>query len=129
MAARGVRGATIAEANSKESIIGCTKELLEALVRANGLRVEDVACAWFTTTRDLNAEFPAAGARELGWTTTALLCGHEMEVPGALQRVVRVMLLVNSEKRQDEMRHVYLKEARKLRPLPEDSAGAQSKHA
>ncbi len=129
MAARGIRGATIAEANTKESIIACAKELLEALVRANGLRPEEIACAWFTTTRDLNAEFPAAGARELGWTATALLCGHEMDVPGALQRVIRVMLLVNSDKRQDEMKHVYLKEARSLRPLPDDPAWAQGKHA
>ncbi len=124
MASRGVRGATIAEVNTKECIVACTRELLDAMMRDNGLRVEDVACAFFTTTGDLNAEFPAVGARQMGWTHTALLCGHEMDVPGALGRVIRVMLVVNSERPQDQMVHVYLKDARQLRPLAEDSAGA-----
>ena len=109
----------MAEANSREAILGATKDLLQELVRANDLHVEDVACAFFTTTRDLNAEFPAVGAREMGWTQVALLCGHEMDVPGAMSSVIRVMLVVNTEKRQDEIVHVYLKEARRLRPATE----------
>ena len=116
MDSRGIRGATIAEANSRQAILGATKELLQEMVRANDLHVEDVACVFFTTTRDLDAEFPAVGARAMGWTQVALLCGHEMDVPGAMSSVIRVMLVVNTGKRQDEIVHVYLKEARRLRP-------------
>ncbi len=116
MASRGIRGATVAEANTREAIVAGVQELLQELVRANDLRIEEVACAFFTTTRDLNAEFPAVGARELGWNDVALLCGHEMDVPGAMASVIRVMLVVNTDKRADEMVHVYLKEARNLRP-------------
>ena len=120
MDSRGIRGATIAEANSREAILVATKELLHELMRANDLQVEDVACGFFTTTRDLDAEFPAVGAREMGWTQVALLCGHEMDVPGAMSGVIRVMLLVNTDKRQNEIVHVYLKEARRLRPATEE---------
>ncbi len=116
MPSRGIRGATTAEANTRESILSNTRELLEAMIAANEIRGEDVACAFLTTTRDLNAEFPAVAARQLGWTEVALLCGHEMDVPGALASVVRVMLVVNTERAPDEIVHVYLKEAQSLRP-------------
>jgi len=104
------------EANTREAILGATRELLRAMMKANGLEVKDMACAIFTTTADLNAEFPAAGARELGWNDVPLLCGQEMEVPGALPRCLRVLLLANTSKRAEEMAHVYLKEAQVLRP-------------
>ncbi|MSQ24773.1 MAG: chorismate mutase [Dehalococcoidia bacterium] len=129
MQARGIRGATSVEANTKEAILARTKELLQEIVRANGIVKEDVACAFFTTTRDLNAEFPAAGARAMGWNEVALLCGHEMEVPGALTGVVRIMLVVNTEKRADQIQHVYLREARQLRPQFSRDGGAASGRA
>lgn len=123
MASRGIRGATTVKANTRQAILTATRDLLQEMVRANVLRPEDVACAFFTTTRDLNAEFPAAGAREMGWTDVPLLCGHEMDVPGSLSRVIRVMLVVNTDKRQDQVAHVYLKEASKLRSW--DHKGSQ----
>lgn len=123
MPARGVRGATICDRNTKEAIRASTGELLQALMAANGIKKEDVACAFLTTTRDLNAEFPAAGAREMGWVEVALLCGHEMDVPGALQGVIRVMLVVNSNKRPGEIKHVYLKGASQLRPQLSQDGG------
>ena len=104
------------EANTREAILAATRELLREMIRANGLEVKDIACAIFTTTPDLNAEFPAAGARELGWNEVPLLCGQEMNVPGALGRCLRVLLLANTHKKAEEMAHVYLKEAQSLRP-------------
>ena len=111
----GVRGAITVPANESKSIIAATKELLEEMVRANELETEDIAAIFFTTTPDLNAEFPAAATRELGWTQQlALLCGHEMNVPDSLPRCVRILMLVNSEKKPEEIAHVYLGEAEKL---------------
>ena len=116
MTARGVRGAISIEENTVESIRANTRDLLTRMMEANGLERGDVACAFFTTTTDLNADFPAAGARELGWSDVPLLCGHEMDVPGALQSILRVLLLVNTERPAGDIVHVYLKEAQRLRP-------------
>jgi chorismate mutase len=116
MLCRGIRGATTVPANSRQAILEATKELLTAMVEANGLRTEDIASAIFTTTPDLTAEFPAVAARELGWTHVALLCSHEMSVPGSLPMCLRVLLHVNTDKGQDEIVHVYLRGARALRP-------------
>ena len=116
MLTRGVRGATTVEANSPESIVDATKELLAAMLKANDLDVEYVASAFFTVTLDLNAEFPAIAARDMGWNTVALLCGHEMNKPGALPMTLRVLLHVNTEKAAREIKHVYLRGARVLRP-------------
>ncbi len=113
---RGIRGATTVESNTKESIIQATKELLRRMIAANGVKEEDVSCAIFTATQDLNAEFPALAARELGWSTVALLCGQEINVPGSLPRCLRILLLWNTEKALDEVVHVYLKGATGLRP-------------
>lgn len=124
MTSRGVRGATISEENTKDSILRNTRELLEKIMQANNFEKDDVACAFFTTTRDLNADFPAAAARQMGWTDVALLCGHEMDVPGSLQKAIRVMLVVNTNKKPKEIVHIYLKEAQKLRP---EVKGGQSK--
>jgi len=116
MLTRGVRGATTIEANSPESILDATRELLAAMLKANDLDVEYVASALFTVTPDLNAEFPAIAARNMGWNTVALLCGHEMNKPGALPMTLRVLLHVNTEKAAREIKHVYLRGARVLRP-------------
>lgn len=116
MLTRGVRGATTVEANSPEAILDATKELLDAMIKANGLEVDNVASAFFTLTPDLNAEFPALAARELGWTNVALLCGHEMNKPGGLPMCLRILLHVNTDLPAADIKHVYLRGARVLRP-------------
>ena len=113
---RGVRGATTVSENTAEEILEATSDLLTALVRLNEIQPEDVVSAVFTTTVDLTATFPALAARELGWTEVPLLCTHEMAVPGALGKVVRILLHVNTTRQHREIRHVYLKDARALRP-------------
>ena len=85
------------------------------MVQANGIKIDDIAAIFFTTTSDLNAEFPAAAIRELGWPQQlALLCGHEMNVPDSLPRCLRILMLVNTEKAAEEIVHIYLGEAKKL---------------
>jgi chorismate mutase len=117
MACRGIRGATTVESNTREAILDATKELLAAIVEANGVQPEDIASAHFSTTVDLDAEFPAVVARrDFGWTDIALMCSHEMNVPGSLQMCLRVLLHVNTEKAQSEVVHIYLRGAAVLRP-------------
>jgi chorismate mutase len=112
----GLRGATTADENTSAAIVDATEELLRALVAANGLAESDVAAVFFTMTSDLDAEFPAVAARvRLGWEHTALMSSHEIPVPGAPVSVIRVMLLVNTDKGKDDLVHVYLKGARNLR--------------
>ncbi|HEX7117918.1 MAG TPA: chorismate mutase [Longimicrobiales bacterium] len=113
---RGVRGATTVETNEPAAILAATRELLERIVAANGIRLEDVASVIFSTTPDLDAEFPARAAREMGWLDAALLCTHEMRVPRALPRCIRVLLHWNTTRRPGEIRHIYLRGARRLRP-------------
>jgi len=112
---RGIRGATTAEMNTKESILEATKELLHKVIAANSIEPSQVAAIFFTTTPDLNAAFPAVAARAMGWNNTALLCSHEMSVPDGLPGCIRVLILVNTEKGLEELVHVYLKEAITLR--------------
>ena len=112
---RGLRGATTADANTKSAIVSATSELLAELVSRNELDLDDVAAAFFTTTQDLNAEFPAVAARKLGWTQIALMCGHEMAVPDAQPMCIRVMVLLNTDKRPDQLDNVYLRQAVNLR--------------
>ena len=114
---RGLRGATTVDRNDAEAIVAATTELLEEMVRRNDVRAEDVASAWFSTTRDLNAEFPAVAARRgLGWDHVALMCSHEMDVPGALPSCLRALLHVNTPRSQEAIQHVYLRGATVLRP-------------
>jgi len=113
---QGIRGATTVEANTREAILAATTELLTEMVRANHVRTEDVASVIFTTSPDLNAEFPAVAARTLGWTHVALLCAHEMNVPGSLPMCLRILLHVNTARGPDEIVHVYLRGAQVLRP-------------
>jgi tryptophan synthase alpha chain len=116
IACRGVRGATTITANTAEDILEATTDLLEALIKLNDIQPEDVVSAVFTTTPELTAAFPALAARKLGWTEVPLLCAHEMAVPGALQGVIRILLHINSPRSAAEIRHIYLREARALRP-------------
>jgi chorismate mutase len=117
MPVRGIRGATTVESNTREAILDATRELLGEIIKENALTTDNVASATFSTTTDLNAEFPAVVARnEFGWTNIALMCGHEMDVPGSLRMCLRIMLIVNSEVPQDKVCHVYLRGAAALRP-------------
>lgn len=112
---RGIRGASTVPENTREAIVTASKELLQEILEVNAVEVDDVASVFFTTTPDLNAAFPAVAARQLGWTKVALLCGHEMNVPGSLPRCLRVLMLVNTEKRDEEIVHVYLRGAEGLK--------------
>jgi chorismate mutase len=116
MMCRGVRGAITVSSDNEDEILIATRELLQAIMRANDMRVDDVASAYFTTTPDLTSTYPAYAARQLGWYDAALLCGHEMAVPGGLARCVRVLIHWNTTKTATEIVHVYLREARSLRP-------------
>lgn len=119
MAVRGIRGATTTEADSEKAIVDATVELLAEIIRANRLKPDDIAAAWFTTTSDLTAEFPAAAARQMGWGDVPLLCAHEMAVPRSnprsVPRCIRVLLLVNTEVPASAIRFVYQRGAEKLR--------------
>lgn len=116
MSVRAIRGATTVADNTREDILEATTELLEAIVRINEVEPEDMASIIFTTTPDLDAVFPAVAAREAGWTNIALECLHEMNVPGSLARCLRILIHVNTELPQGELTHVYLRDARTLRP-------------
>jgi chorismate mutase len=116
MPCRGVRGATTVESNTREDILLGTRQLLALMVRQNGIEPADVASVIFTTSPDVNAEFPALAARQLGWLHTALMCFHELDVPKSLPRCVRILIHWNTEKSADEIVHVYIKEAERLRP-------------
>ena len=113
---RGVRGATTVELDEREAILRATRELLALMIHLNGIQKEDVVSAIFTTTVDLNTAFPATAARQLGWLDVPLMCAHEIDVPGSIQKCVRVLLHWNTEKSQHDIQHVYLKEAQALRP-------------
>lgn len=116
MAIRGIRGATTAPANTREAILAATRELLDALVRANQIHPADVASIYFTTTPDLDAAFPAAAAREMGWTDIALLDAQAPRVPNDLTRCIRVLIHWNTDRPHDALNHIYLREASRLRP-------------
>ena len=115
MKVRGVRGATTSDSNSREDILLAAHDLRTGIIETNEVVVDDVASILFSTTADLNAEFPAVAARNLGFTNTALECLVEMNVPGSLARCIRVLMHVNSDKQQKEIRHIYLKNAKSLR--------------
>jgi chorismate mutase len=115
MPVRGIRGATTAAANTQEAITEATDELLRELVRINDLDAAEICFAYFTTTHDLTAEYPAFAARKLGWIDVPLLCGHDMDVrlpnPRGIPMCVRVLLLYNTARPQSAMRFAYLRGA------------------
>jgi len=119
MPVRGIRGATTATANTPEAIIEATDELLRELTRANQLDTSEVCFAFFTTTHDLTAEFPAYAARRLGWVDVPLLCSHDMDVrlpnPRGVPMCIRILLLYNTESPQSAMRGVYLRGAQAIK--------------
>jgi len=115
MYCRGIRGATTVERNEREEILAATSELLELMIRQNDLRSEDVASGIFTVTEDLDAEFPALAARQLGWTEVALMCAREIPVPNSLSKCIRILLHVNTMRSASEIQHVYIRGAVHLR--------------
>jgi chorismate mutase len=116
MMIRGVRGATTVEADTKDEILTATRQLLALMIRVNQIQSEDVASALFSVTADLNAEFPALAARQLGWLEVPMLCTHELSVPGSLPKCIRILVHWNTEKTQSQIQHVYIREAVRLRP-------------
>ena len=116
MLCRGVRGATTVQHNDRDEILVATRQLLALMIRRNAIDKKDVASAIFTTTPDLDAEFPALAARQLGWLEVPLLCGHEIVVPGGLPRCVRVLVHWNTDQAQAAIHHIYVRNAIKLRP-------------
>lgn len=116
MAVRGIRGAVTAVANTKDAIATATQTLLKGMVTANKIEDRQIISVFFTVTTDLNADFPAAAARAMGWTDIPLLDAQEMEVPGAMARVIRVLMHVDCELTRKEIAHVYIGAAEALRP-------------
>jgi chorismate mutase len=116
MYCRGIRGATTVEENTKEAIVEATRELLDRLVAANDIDPADVGSIFFTATPDLDAEFPAVAARQLGWTDAAMLCAHEMGVPGSMPMCLRIMIHWNTTRAAKDIKHVYIRGAQGLRP-------------
>jgi chorismate mutase len=116
MPCRGIRGATTVESNSASEILAATRELLDSILQANDVAPEDIASVVFTATRDLTAAFPAQAARDLGWQQVPLLDAQEIPVPGSLARCVRVLVHWNTDRSQEQIRHVYLRGATLLRP-------------
>tara|TARA_B100000686_G_scaffold144603_1_gene152040 strand:+ start:2154 stop:2534 length:381 start_codon:yes stop_codon:yes gene_type:complete len=112
---RAIRGATTADENTKESIVEATIQLLKKIVEENNLDKNEVISAFFTTTKDLNTQFPAVAARTIGWTEVALMCSHEMDIPDAQNMCIRVMVHVNTDMLPNQIQNVYLKEAVNLR--------------
>lgn len=116
LACRGVRGATTVASNEKDAILEATRELLQSMMMYNEMQGSDIATIYFSTTHEINAAFPAIAARQIGLADVALLCGHEMAVPNSLPNCIRVMMHWNTTKTQKEIVHIYLRDAKKLRP-------------
>jgi len=115
MLVRGIRGAVSVAENTVEEIKSATRELLLEMIAENQLDPAMVASALFTATKDLDADFPASTARELGWNMVPLICATEIDVPGSKPRIIRVLIQVNTDKDQNQIKHVYLREAAGLR--------------
>jgi chorismate mutase len=113
---RAIRGAITVEKNTAEDIIETTKSLLEEIIKKNSVPKDDIISIIFSVTNDLDGAFPAVAARALGWTDVALMCTNEIHVPGSLEMCVRVLMHINTRKSNKEIKHVYLKGAKVLRP-------------
>ncbi|CAJ1002841.1 MULTISPECIES: chorismate mutase [Bacillales] len=117
MGVRGIRGAITIENDTQAEIVSATKLLLEEMVSRNGVRADDIASVFITTTEDIKAAFPAQAARLLdGWQYVPLMCAREIPVPGSLPRCIRVMMHVNTSKAASEIHHVFMRDAVQLRP-------------
>lgn len=116
MAVKAIRGATTVGADREEEIYSATRELIGEIMRINGLSPEEIISVIFTVTPDIKSAFPAAAARAIGFTSVPLLCTQEIPVAGALPLCVRVLMHVETDKKQSEIRHRFLREAAQLRP-------------
>jgi len=117
MAIRGIRGATTVAADEPDLILQATRELLEEILDENsGMKSEDIASAIFTVTEDIASTFPAQAARQMGWSLVPMMCAREIPVPGSLRGVIRVLVHWNTDVPQNQITHVYLRDAVKLRP-------------
>ncbi|MPZ68966.1 MAG: chorismate mutase [Actinobacteria bacterium] len=117
---RALRGATTTTADDADEIVAATVELLREMMGRNGVEHDDLVSIIFTTTPDLHAEFPALGARKAGISDIPLLCSQEIDVPGAIERCIRVLMHLYTDRDYSALRHVYLGDARQLRTdLPE----------
>lgn len=117
MTVRGIRGATTVEQDDAEEILLATEELVLEMAKANGFEPEDIASVVVSTTMDVKAAFPAKSIRSIeGWTYVPVMCTHEIDVPGSMRKCIRVMMNVNSEKKQHEIQHIYQNKAVQLRP-------------
>lgn len=113
---RGIRGATTVDVDEPDAVIAAARDLVEQIIEANDVDIDMIASVIFSTTPDLRSAFPAVGGREAGLTNVPLFCTTEIDVPGAQPRCLRVLMHVNTTKKQDEIQHVYLREAVSLRP-------------
>ncbi len=113
---RAIRGATTVNANDKQEILDATSELLLEMVKQNGIMKQDIISILFSMTTDLNAVFPAVAARQLGWDRIAMMSMHEIDVPGSLKQCIRALIQFNTEKENDDLKYIYMKEAKVLRP-------------
>lgn len=117
MQLRGLRGATTIETDTRESLLSATRELLDSILASNpGLKTDDIASAFFTVTEDIASAYPALVARQMGWDLVPMMCAREIPVMGSLPFCIRVLIHWNTDKYQGEIKHVYLREAVKLRP-------------
>lgn len=117
MGVRGIRGATTVRENTSEAILAGTQQLVEEMIRQNQFLPDHVAAVFITVTNDLNSDFPAKAVRRIaGWDLVPLMCSNEIPVPGSLEKCIRIMMLVNTDLNADEVRHVFLNDAVKLRP-------------
>ena len=112
---RGIRGAITVKENNKKDILADTKELLLALKKTNDFNIEDIVSIFFSTTSDLDSAFPAAAARKLGWSAVPLFGMQEANVQNGLKKCIRILIQINCEKKQSEIKHCYLREAKNLR--------------
>jgi chorismate mutase len=117
MSVRGIRGAITVEVNEENPILDATIELLVGIVEVNQFTPEDIASVFVTVTHDLDATFPARAIRQMaGWELVPLMCSLEVPVKGSMEKCIRLMVLVNTDALQKEIRHVYLNRAQALRP-------------
>ena len=117
MSIRGIRGAITITIDTKEEVLNATRELLDEIFTKNpDLDKEDIASAFFTTTEDVSSAYPALATRQMGWDLVPMICAREIPVPGSLPMCIRILIHWNTEKEQEEIKHIYLHGAKVLRP-------------
>ena len=117
MTTRGIRGAITIDSDSAENVLSATRELLDAILENNpDLQSEDISSILFTVTDDIASAYPALAARQMGWDQVPMMCAREIPVPGGLPLCIRVLIHWNTDKEQSAIKHVYLRDAGKLRP-------------